>query len=35
MGSPTVPSTRSELRSYLAMGADPYFISARSAVGAV
>jgi hypothetical protein len=35
MGSPTVPSTRSELRSYRRTGSSPYAASARSAVGAV
>ena len=35
LGSPTVPRTRSEERSYFLIGSAPNFISARIAVGAV
>src|ERR1700681_2685183 len=35
MGSPTVPSRRSELRSYLAAYSGPHFMWGRMVVGAV
>jgi hypothetical protein len=35
IGSPTVPSSRSDLRDVFCTGASPSRISARSAVGAV
>ena len=35
MGSPTVPSTRRELRSYLAAYSGPHFMCVRIVVGAV
>ena len=35
IGSPTVPSTLSELRSYFLVKSSPNFMRARMAVGAV
>jgi hypothetical protein len=35
IGSPTVPSSRSDLRDVAATNVSPSFISARNAVGAV